>query len=141
MPDRGISKQKRQTVRTRAKGCCEYCKCQEAYASYTFSMEHILPKAKEGGDDLANLALACQGCNSHKATFTDGLDPLTREMVPLFDPRKDDWADHFSWSPDSTHIIGLTPGGRATVARLRLNRQGLVNARALLHELGIHPPR
>ncbi|MDX2285233.1 MAG: HNH endonuclease [Bacteroidia bacterium] len=40
-------------------GCCEYCKSQAAFATYSFSIEHIIPLSKGGTHDLSNLALAC----------------------------------------------------------------------------------
>jgi hypothetical protein len=36
--------------------------------------------------------------------------------------------------------IGLTPTGRATVERLQLNREGVVNLRRVLRTIGQHPP-
>jgi len=113
---------------------------QEKYAAYTFAIEHIRPRAKGGDNDIDNLALACQGCNSHKYDFLEGLDPLFKELAPLFNPKKDSWSDHFTFSEDAVHIIGMTPTGRATVDKLRLNREGLINLRKALWTLGKHPP-
>lgn len=87
-----------------------------------------------------NLALACQGCNGHKYTSVEAQDPLRGEIVPLFHPRRDDWIEHFVWSEDWTRIVGLTPIGRATVEKLRLNRPELVNLRRVLRAQGEHPP-
>ncbi len=39
-----------------------------------------------------------------------------------------------------TEIIGISPSGRATVNRLQLNREGLVNLRRVLVDAGLHPP-
>src|SRR5207244_2768256 len=85
--------------------------------------EHIIPHVAGGTDDLSNLALSCQGCNNHKYTSVTALDPVTGERVPLFHPRAHVWAEHFVWSEDFTLLIGLTPTGRATIQKLRLNRQ------------------
>jgi hypothetical protein len=41
---------------------------------------------------------------------------------------------------DFTLAIGLTPTGRATVERLQLNREGVVNLRRVLRTIGQHPP-
>lgn len=90
-------------------------------------------------DGLENLALACQGCNSRKYTDTEATDPITGEPAPLFHPRRQIWSDHFAWSEDFTLMIGLTPAGRATVERLQLNRDGVVNLRRALHSIGEHP--
>jgi hypothetical protein len=61
--------------------------------------------------------------------------------VPLYHPRIHRWRDHFSWSEERTHVIGLTPIGRATIIALRLNRLGVVNLRRVLFVFGEHPPR
>jgi len=45
-----------------------------------------------------------------------------------------------AWSDDSTLVLGLTPIGRATVATLCLNREGVLNLRRTLYTLGEHPP-
>gem|GEM_PF-4995517 len=37
-------------------------------------------------------------------------------------------------------IIGITPIGRATVEELQLNRNGVVNLRKVLYQMGEHPP-
>jgi hypothetical protein len=89
---------------------------------------------------LSNLALACRGCNLYKSDKTTAIDPISNRTVPLFHPRRQQWNDHFSWNQDGTQIVGLTPIGRATVAALNLNREGLVNLRRTLHQCGEHPP-
>jgi hypothetical protein len=61
-------------------------------------------------------------------------------VVPLYDPRRDRWHDHFAWSEEHTELIGLTATGRATIGRLQLNRAGVVNLRRVLLPAGIHPP-
>jgi hypothetical protein len=58
----------------------------------------------------------------------------------LHNPREYRWRDHFTWSDDCVGIIGLTPIGRATVAKLQLNRPGVVNLRRALHLAGEYPP-
>jgi hypothetical protein len=59
-------------------------------------------------------------CNGRKYNKVAGIDPLTQELAPLFNPRKQQWQDHFTWSEDGLLIIGLTPTGRATVETLRV---------------------
>ena len=127
-------------VRKQAKYCCEYCVAQEKYSQDPFSGDHIVPIAKGGTDDIGNLALACQCCNNLKYDFTHAIDPHTRNVVPLYNPRLDDWHSHFRWNQAFTLIIGTSPTGRATVERLELNRAGLVNLRAVFAPLGLHPP-
>lgn len=130
----------RQRVIARASECCEYCRNQARFSSDPFSIEHIIPRSHDGTDALPNLALACQGCNSHKYTAMEGIDPVTGQMVALFHPRQAPGTDHFTWTVDYTQIIGITPSGRATVELLALNRSGLVNLRSILIQAGEHPP-
>ncbi|NEO85320.1 MAG: hypothetical protein F6J87_13885 [Spirulina sp. SIO3F2] len=80
-----------------------------------------MPCSRGSTNGLENLALSCQGCNSHKYNKTEGVAPVSHQAVRLFHPRRDDWAVHFSWSDDYTMVIGLTQVGRATIAALRLN--------------------
>jgi len=131
---------RREAVRSRARGLCEYCRSQESFATQSFAVEHITPVQAGGSSDLENLAFACQGCNNHKYTKIEAVDPVTATVVALFHPRRDLWGDHFIWSHDFTRIVGLTVKGRATVEALRLNRPGLVNLRRALFLCGQHPP-
>ena len=140
MPEPRISVELRQQVTERADGSCEYCRSQARYATQPFSVEHIIPRAKGGSTTLENLALACQGCNNHKYDKVVAPDPVSGEIVPLYHPRRDRWDTHFVWSDDFTLIVGLTPTGRATVAALFLNREGVINLRRLLYAIGEHPP-
>ena len=141
MPDERVTAEQRRTVADRAQGCCEYCRSQARFATQAFSVEHIVPRDKGGATALDNLALSCQGCNGHKYNKTEGRDPVSRQFVPLYHPRQEQWRDHFVRSHDCTLIVGLTPTGRATVEELRLNREGLVNLRRVLYAMGEHPPK
>lgn len=140
MPDTRLSARQKTAVAQRASWCCEYCRSQELFSPDPFVAEHIKPRFREGTDDLSNLAFACQGCNGHKHTSTEAADPLSGRLVPLFHPRLNTWAQHFTWSLDFTRVIGVTPTGRATVEKLRLNRPGLVNLRRVLRAQNEHPP-
>lgn len=140
MSDSRLTPQQKEQVVQRAKRCCEYCQNQEDFSPDSFSVEHITPKSDGGTFDLSNLALACQGCNNRKYTSTTGTDPLTGEIAPLYHPRQHKWSEHFAWNHDYTSLIGVTPTGRATVEKLQLNRQGVVNLRRALHGIGEHPP-
>jgi hypothetical protein len=103
-------------------------------------MEHILPRSLGGKDGLENLAAACYRCNEFKGAKTRATDPQTGCMAELFNPRSQNWVDHFTWSNGGTHIDGLTAAGRTTVSALRLNNDNIVAARSLWIEVGWHPP-
>lgn len=140
MTKRRLPKKLRQLVRTRAWGYCEYCLCPDSHATQEHSHDHILPEDLGGQATADNLALACQGCNNIKYNKTHALDPVSRQSVSLFHPRRDQWRAHFAWSEDSLTLLGLTPTGRATIAALRLNRAGIINLREALKLKGKHPP-
>jgi len=135
-----ISALLKRTIVERAKGCCEYCQSQAKFATQAFSTEHIKPQSKGGETNLDNLALACQGCNNHKYNKTEAYDNLTDKITSLYNPRQQNWHEHFNWNADFTLILGLTATGRATIETLRLNRQELVNLRRVLYAMNEHPP-
>lgn len=140
MNDPAISRVIRQSVRDHASSCCEYCFSQWKYCPDPLSVEHIIPRIRGGANDEANLALSRQGCNGREHVAVSAIDPVTEREMPLYHPRQDVWSDHFAWSAGFTEIIGKTPTGRATVERLQLNRESLVNLRTVLRSLGKHPP-
>ncbi|MGH9842788.1 MAG: HNH endonuclease [Blastocatellia bacterium] len=123
----------------RAKGRCEYCHTPDDVVPGSFEIEHIIPRSKGGKTILRNLALSCPACNSHKFNKLEGIDPLRQKTARLFNPRRQRWADHFTWSNDFTRIIGLTPIGRATVETLQMNDGKMINLRRLLVLGELHP--
>lgn len=130
----------KQIVAERAGGCCEYCRSQAKYSPDPFSTEHIVPRARGGTNQFDNLAFSCQGCNNRKYISTEAIDPVTGQLVPLYEPRKQRWNEQFVWNDDFTFVLGATPTGRATVEKLQLNREGVVNLRRVLRIVGQHPP-
>jgi hypothetical protein len=128
----------RRDVTLRARNRCEYCRLrQEHEPDSTFHVEHIIAIRHGGSDDLQNLALACQLCNSQKGPNLSSIDPDTRGLERLFHPRKDVWIDHFGI--DGTLIVGLTAVGRTTIWLLGFNSVNRVDLRAALIELGEWP--
>ena len=104
------------------------------------TLDHIVPVAIGGEHDRNNLAAACYRCNEFKGSKTHALDTASGEVVRLYNPRTQRWHDHFAWANGGSHIIGLTPTGRATVVALRLNNEYLVEARLLWIARDWHPP-
>jgi HNH endonuclease len=130
----------RQMVVERPQGRCEYCRTSQALV-VEMEVDHIAPQSAGGTTDLDNLCLACVGCNGFKLAHETGIDPNTGEEALLFHPRSQRWDEHFAWSADGVQIMGLTPVGRSTVARLRMNRERMIDARRLWVQAGWHPPR
>lgn len=75
-----------------------------------------------------------------KRDFVAAIDPYTGAEIALFNPRIQNWNDHFRWDEDKTGVIGLSAVGRATVSRLRMNRHAAVRARRRWVDAGLHPP-
>jgi HNH endonuclease len=140
MPKNYVPLPMRREIIERAKGYCEYCQLPASFSPSSFNFEHIIPIIKQGLTDLENLAFSCGGCNAYKKDKTEAIDPLTRELSLLFNPRINLWSEHFEWNNDDLQIIGSTPVGRATVQLLKVNRDGNINLRKLLKMAGLHPP-
>jgi hypothetical protein len=134
-----MNKKKRYTIRARSKFKCEYCLCPEDFSSSPFESDHIIAVGVGGDDDLLNFANACSGCNGYKSKTIEAFDPISGQVVPLYNPRTDVWEDHFSWDETFTILIGLSPVGRVTIAKLKLNRPAVVKIRKILHRFGEHP--
>lgn len=126
-------------IRARFANCCAYCRTAEALTVAIFEFEHIIPRSAGGETVFENLCLACPTCNRYKAHRQTALDPTTEEIVPLFHPHLQLWANHFAWSEDATELIGLTNVGRATIAALKMNRPQLTRVRRMWVKLGEHP--
>jgi len=126
-------------VRERAADRCEYCRMHQALQGATFHVEHIRPKSVGGESSLSNLAWACPSCNLQKADRTRALDPMSRELMPLFDPRNDAWNEHFYWN--GLEVESTTPIGRATIAALDLNRDRRCKIREAEAMFDLFPPQ
>ena len=121
----------------RARWRCEYCQSPELMAPQPFTMEHIIPVIQNGSSETENLAYACQGCNGSKYDKTQAFDPITKQEVPIFNPRTQNWGDHFELR--GAEIIGRTATGRATVALLQLDSHERLSYRRDLFEDGRYP--
>jgi hypothetical protein len=127
-----------EAVRQRAAGRCEYCHLPEAYVLTPFQVEHVVAKQHRGPDTLGNLAWACLRCNLHKGPNLTGIDPVTRKLTRLFNPRRHRWARHFRW--DGAVLLGTTAVGRTTVEVLAMNDPDRVALRQELLDQGLFSP-
>lgn len=120
----------RELVRRRAGDRCEYCHMpQKATPLITFHIEHIVAKqhVDHDDDDPSELCLACDRCNAFKGPNLTSIDPNTRQIVNLFNPREDVWNDHFELL--GAEIRGISPTGRATARLLVMNAPRRVELR------------
>lgn len=131
----------RALVMARAAGRWEYCRIR----GWPLTIDHVLPRvlwavaARAGRlpppldqDDPSNLVGACFACNLAKGKATSARDPATGATEQLFNPRREPWEAHFAWTNDGLEVVGTTAVGRATVGRLRLNREIYWEQRRLL---------
>lgn len=139
-PGRKIPESIQEQVRQRANYLCEYCHASEQWQYVKFTVDHIIPLSQKGTDTLDNLALACFHCNRRKSNKTTAISLKSGQEVDLFNPRRDQWNEHFIWSEDRVYIIGVTEKGIATIAALNLNRERVINIRLADLAIGRHPP-
>jgi hypothetical protein len=119
----------REFIRQRAGYACEYCRIpQAATPLISFHIEHVTAKQHGGTDNPDDLALACDRCNAYKGPNLTTIDQETGDIVALYHPRRDKWAEHFTLR--GYVIVGLTAVGRATVRLLNMNSPRRVELRA-----------
>ncbi|HEU5198310.1 MAG TPA: HNH endonuclease [Ktedonobacterales bacterium] len=136
-----VPKELRHRIAGQARHRCGYCLTSQKITGMHLDVEHIIPEARGGKTEEDNLWLACSDCNEFKGDRIEATDPLTEEVVRMFDPRHQRWDDHFAWTALGDEIVGLTEIGRATVAALKLNRALLLDARRMWVKVGWHPPK
>ena len=134
-----IPRRLRSEVFQRARYRCEYCQAQLSIVM-DLEVDHIIPVSRGGSTTADNLCLACRSCNAYKLDFVSGLDPESGVEAALYNPRMQIWSEHFRWDKSRTRLSGMTVPGRATIARLHINRDNAVNARSRWIDAGWHPP-
>lgn len=134
MSSSSLPSQLRQQVIERAGGRCEYCLVHQDVAIYTHEVDHIIA-IKHGGKTRAdNLALACLSCNRHKGSDVATIDGKSCQLVPLFNPRRQAWDEHFRLN--AARIEGKTQIGQATVRLLKFNDPKRILERQVLMSQG-----
>ena len=128
-------------VRRRANFLCEYCHTDEHWQLVQFTIDHIIPSSVGGTDELDNLALACFHCNRKKSNKQSIFDLPRSSEIPLFNPRKMIWNEHFVWSNNALQIISLTEIGGVTIELLELNRERILQIRQDDILVKRHPPK
>lgn len=122
----------REAIRQRADYRCEYCYLPEGYSAREHQPDHIIPEKHDGQTTLENLAWACFQCNNRKSSEVAAYDKETGELTPFFNPRTQNWDDHFVLT--GTLIVGKTAIGRVTVWIMSMNRPDRLETRRMLIE-------
>jgi hypothetical protein len=130
-----ISPALRQLVHECANGCCEYCLFPEVASLAPHEIDHIVARKHGGLTEPTNLALSCALCNKHKGSDIASIYPETKDVTPLYHPRKDIWIEHFQLN--NAEFVPLTAIGRVTIKLLQLNRSDRLEERQLLIEAGV----
>lgn len=126
-----ISEEIRSKVAARAQFKCEYCLISERYAYFRFHVDHIISKKHGGLNALNNYALSCPQCNLNKGTDIATLLEEVDYPVPFFNPRKENWSDHFKIEISGV-ITPLSLTGKATIKIFKINQTDSVMERKLL---------
>jgi hypothetical protein len=134
-----VSAALRRLVESRARGLCEYCLIHQDDTFLGCQVEHIISEKHAGPTVDTNLALACVFCNRAKGTDLGSVLPTTGELCRFFNPRTDQWSDHFL--VDGIRIVALTDIGQVTVRMLQLNDADRLLEREQLGAVGRYPSR
>lgn len=127
----------RRRVIERADHCCEYCCLPETFCASAHQVDHVIAEKHGGSTTFENLALSCMTCNLRKSSDIASLSPVTGELIPLFNPRRDEWSQHFRLH--GVEIVGLTDIGRTTTTFLQLNASERRLERLELIRAGVFP--
>ena len=130
-----ISLELRQFIAQRANGRCEYCQLPQKATLFKHEPDHIVSRQHGGDNSANNLALACTRCNRFKGPNVGSFDPETGILTPFFNPRSQEWQDHFAF--DDAIILALTPEARVTLKILRINDPDRVKERETLIIAGL----
>jgi hypothetical protein len=109
----------------------------ETCASNPHEPDHVVARKHGGKTTKHNLAWACAFCNGRKGTDLAAVDPKSRRVVLLFNPRKDAWKDHFKLR--AGFIESITARGRVTAHLLQFNHVDNVSFRRALMRQGLYP--
>lgn len=125
-----IAEALRRLVIERAEHTCEYCLLPNALSFYPHEIDHVVALKHQGQTTSENLAYACWRCNRYKGSDLGSFDPKTGEFSLLFNPRRQQWHEHFRC--EQGQITGQTAEGRTTVALLKLNSEERIRERRYL---------
>lgn len=96
---------------------CFYCKVPLSFSEAT--VDHLVPKARGGGEGETNFVLACEPCNIAKADLTDW------EFIPLLPTLNRCWLDKFKMrrlcmdGPSLREVFNLLEQEFLTVAKTK----------------------
>jgi len=134
---RAIPASLRKFVAERAAFRCEYCRVAEADSNYAYHIEHIISRQHGGSNHPDNLAYSCSICNWKKGSNIASILEEGAIPIPLFNPRKQNWFDHFAL--ENGVVAAKTLIGAATIKLLKLNFPDKIIERRELTQAGRYP--
>jgi hypothetical protein len=132
-----VSLELRRLVVGRAENLCEYCLLAERDTFLGCEVDHIISEKHSGTTDAENLAYACVFCNQAKGSDIGSIDWESGEFVRFFNPRVDQWWDHFLLSGNK--IEAKTKIGAVTANILQFNVEDRLLERKVLRALNRYP--
>jgi hypothetical protein len=132
-----FSKNTRRFIISRAGNRCEYCRVLDYLVGFEYHIEHIIAEQHGGTNVLSNLAYACSYCNWKKGPNISTILSLGGELIPLFNPRTQNWFDHFEVRRGE--ILPLSTIGEGTIKLLDFNQLSRIDARFEMMLAGCYP--
>jgi len=122
----------RRQVAMRANFMCEYCLMPDDPSSgyYKHQIDHIISLKHRGTNGTGNLAYCCFHCNSCKGPDVGSIYDKTGLFVGFFNPRTQNWSDHFDLL--NFVIEPITATGWVTAMMLQFNTPMRIELRRLL---------
>ena len=81
----------RREVVERAENRCEYCLIHQDDAIASHQIDHVIAEKHGGATEAENRALSCMLCKMRKGSDLSSVDPMSGDVVPLFNPRTQIW--------------------------------------------------
>ncbi len=122
----------RRLIEERANRLCEYCLLPADITFFPHEIDHVIAEKHGGETNADNLAFTCWRCNRHKGSDLGSFDPDTGAFSFLFNPRTQQWDEHFKF--EELQIVGLTSEGRTTARLLQLNSDERLTERQRLRD-------
>jgi hypothetical protein len=133
----------RDLVLRRAQSRCEYCRIAQEVDPLPFQIDHVIARQHDGPTAAGRGSMplrfggccGCSFCNKHKGSDLTSIDPESGNIVRLFNPRSDRWAEYFRIENDE--IRPQSAIGRVTVRLLQMNTSERCLERRLLLRTGV----
>jgi HNH endonuclease len=132
-----LSQDLRRKIIDRADRRCEYCRICGSDTALGCAIDHTISLKHGGSSDADNLAYACVFCNRYKGSDIGSIIWETQEFVRFYNPRRDQWSEHFQLQ--GNRINPISPIGEVTARILGFNDPMRLLERQELIDRGRYP--